>query len=62
MGSSLLFPAGWIIVNPLARKAGPSVIHALKSVGKTTTAGVVVFYWYHHIHHSGDIWYGNRKK
>jgi hypothetical protein len=42
MGSSLLFPTGWIIVNPLARR-GPSVIHALKSVGETTTAGVVVF-------------------
>jgi hypothetical protein len=42
MGSSLLFPTGWIIVNPLARY-GPSVIYALESVGETTTAGVVVF-------------------
>jgi hypothetical protein len=31
----------WIIVNPWARV--PSVIHALESVGETTTTGVVVF-------------------
>jgi hypothetical protein len=43
MGSSRLFPTGWIIVNPLVRLCVPSVIHALKSVGKTTTFTVVVF-------------------
>jgi hypothetical protein len=35
MGSSRLFPTGWIIVKPLAEM--PSVIRALESVGKTTT-------------------------
>jgi hypothetical protein len=35
MGSSRLFPTGWIVVKPLAEM--PSVIHAQKSVGKTTT-------------------------
>jgi len=37
-------PAGrqWIIVSPLAKT--PSVIHALESVGETTTIGVVVFF------------------
>jgi hypothetical protein len=43
MGSSRLFPTGWIIVIPLARPCVPSVIRALESVGKTTTFAVVVF-------------------
>jgi hypothetical protein len=43
----------WIIVTPLAKL--PSVIHALKSVGKTTTISVVVFNLHHHIHHFGDV-------
>jgi hypothetical protein len=35
----------------------PSVIHALLRVGKTTTFVVVVFCWYRHKHHSGDVLY-----
>jgi hypothetical protein len=41
LGSSRLFPTGWIIVITLAE--WPSVIRAHKSVGKTTTFCVVVF-------------------
>jgi len=45
----------WIIVIPLAKT--PSVIHAPKSVGKTTTQVWWFFYWNHHNHHFGDVCY-----
>jgi len=35
LGSSRLFPTGWIVVKPLVQT--PSAIHAQKCVGKTTT-------------------------
>jgi hypothetical protein len=56
MGSSLLFPTGWVIVNPWQQHT-PSVIHALESVGETTTMGVVVFSLQHCTHHFGDVGY-----
>src|SRR5512142_3068525 len=44
----------WIVVIPLAE--APSVIHALGSVGKTTTLVWWSFLLHHHIHHLGDVW------
>jgi hypothetical protein len=43
--------------HPIGSQSGPSVIRALKSVGKTTTQVWWSFYWHHHNHHFGDDCY-----
>jgi hypothetical protein len=43
--------------HPIGSPCAPSVIHALQSVGETTTIGVVVFSLQHYAHHFGDVGY-----